>query len=73
MTELFYAGNGERAKAACHTAMLGLAATFTLYNGVAWLLRKEPHLARNAVIYAGLTALEMIQIARHREALRKTT
>lgn len=71
MTELFYSGTGERTKALAHGAMLGLAATFTAYNGIAWLLRRESHLARNACLYAALTIYEGAKVYHHRSARKE--
>lgn len=67
MISLFYAGSGETFKGDCHAAMGVLAAAFTLYNLSAWLLRREPHLARNVGIYGALTLLEIAQTRKHRD------
>jgi hypothetical protein len=42
-----------------------------LYNAAAWLMRREQHLAVNAVVYAALSAWEQKHVARHLDELRK--
>lgn len=41
-------------------------------NALAYLLRREGHLARNVVLYAALTAVELTQVARHLGAMSDT-
>jgi hypothetical protein len=48
----------QRFKGACHFAMANLATTMLLYNGLAWVTRREPRLAVNALVYASLLAFE---------------
>ena len=69
MTEWFYPGNAERVKYAWHAGLFVLAAGATAYNLVAWAMRGDRHLARNAAIYATLSALELAQMETHRERL----
>ncbi len=69
MTELFYPGESERLKYAVHGGLFALAAVAASYNLVAYVLRGQSHLARNAAIYAALSALELAQMERHREHL----
>ena len=66
MTELFYPGRAESAKWAVHAGLFGLSAICVAYNLGAWLLRKEPHLARNVAIYGILAHIELEQMERHR-------
>ena len=66
MTELFYPGRAEPVKYAVHGGLFALASVCAGYNLIAWTLRGDRHLARNAAIYAGLAALELSQMERHR-------
>ena len=63
-------GTSEGLKAGVHATALGLAVVMSLYNAAAWLRRREPHLAVNAVLYAALTAWEQKQVAHHLAARR---
>lgn len=60
-------GTWEPAKQAVHSVGLVFAAVCFTYNAAAWLLRREKHLAVNAAIYGGLTALEVAHVKHHRE------
>ena len=55
----------ELFKAGVHGAAFGLAAVMGLYNAAAWVRRREPHLAVNAILYAALTAWEHQHMAHH--------
>ena len=65
MTELFYPGKSETLKWSVHAGLFGLSAVCVAYNTAAWVLRREPHLARNVAIYAALAAVELSQMERH--------
>lgn len=69
MTKLFYPGESEGLKYAVHGGMFALASVCAGYNLIAWAIRGETHLVRNAAIYSGLAALELAQMERHREHL----
>lgn len=58
-------GAAEPAKAATHAALGLLAGGCFVYNFTAWILRRERHLAFNAVIYGALTLLEWKQVRHH--------
>jgi len=62
-------GCSEGLKAGVHATALGLAAVMGIYNAAAFLRRREPHLAVNAVIYAALMAWEQKHVAHHLTAL----
>jgi hypothetical protein len=64
-------GSCERIKAAVHATALGLAALMGLYNAAAWLSRRRPHLAVNAVLYIALTAWEQQHVCHHLAELRR--
>ena len=71
MTEMLQPGSCEPLKASVHATALGLFVVMGLYNAAAWLMRREQHLALNAVVYAALSAWEQKHVARHLEALRQ--
>lgn len=48
----------QQFKGACHFAMANLATTLLLYNGLAWVTRRERRLALNAIVYACLLGFE---------------
>ena len=64
-------GSCETLKAVVHATALGLAVVMGVYNIAAWLRRREPHLAVNAVLYAALTAWERKHLAHHLAELRR--
>ena len=64
-------GNCEELKLGLHATALGLAALCGLYNGAAWLRRREQHLALNAMMYAALVAVEQRHVAHHIAELRR--
>lgn len=66
VTELFYPGEKEGLKYAVHGGLFALAAVAAGYNLIAYVLRGDRHLARNAAIYTALSALELAQMERHR-------
>jgi hypothetical protein len=64
-------GSCEPLKLGVHASAFGLAVVMGLYNAAAWLSRREPHLAVNAVLYAALTAWETEHIRHHLDEIRK--
>ena len=58
-------GSCEVLKTGVHAAALGLAVVMGAYNAAAWLRRRQPHLAINAVLYAALAAWEQQHVAHH--------
>ena len=63
-------GHCEELKLGVHAGALAIAALCGAYNAAAWLVRREPHLAVNTVLYAMLIAWEQKQISHHLEAIR---
>jgi hypothetical protein len=63
-------GNCEELKLGVHAGALALAALCGAYNAAAWLVRRERHLAVNAVLYAILVAWEQQHISHHMETIR---
>ena len=66
---LLQKGSCEPLKAGVHAAALGLFAIMGLYNAAAWLVRRQRHLALNAVVYSSLTVFEQKHVAHHLAAL----
>ena len=66
-------GNREELKLGVHAAALGIAALCGMYNAAAWLVRRERHLAVNAVVYAMLVVWEQQHISHHMETIRHPT
>jgi hypothetical protein len=56
-------------KYAVHGGLFALAAICAGYNAVAYVLRGQTHLARNAAVYLALSALELTQMEHHRDRL----
>ena len=64
-------GSCEPLKLGVHAGAFGLAVVMGVYNAAAWLSRREPHLALNAVLYAAMTAWETEHIRHHLVEIRK--
>ena len=62
-------GNCEELKIGVHATVLTLAVVCGAYNTAAWLLRRDRHLAVNTVLYAALTAWEILHVVHHCAAL----
>ena len=62
---ILYPGNCEPLKTAVHGTALVLAALMGLYNGAAWLQRRQRHLAFNTVIYLAAVIWEQRHVAHH--------
>jgi len=58
-------GSCEPLKAVIHGVALSLAAVMGAYNAAAWLRRRQPHLAFNAVIYFAAVYWEQRHVAHH--------
>ncbi len=58
-------GHGIALRCSEMSTAFGLAAVMGLYNAAAWVRRREPHLAVNAILYAALTAWEHQHMAHH--------
>lgn len=63
--DLLQPGSCEGLKAGVHATALVLAVVMGAYNAAAWLSRRQPHLAINAVFYAALTVWEQKHLAHH--------
>jgi len=69
--DVLQCGSCERLKASVHGTALGLAVVMAAYNAAAWLSRRQPHLAVNAVLYTAITAWEQRHVAHHLAELRR--
>lgn len=63
--EILYVGQCEPLKAVVHGVLMGTVALYALYNSAAWVRRREPHLAVNALIYTAATAWEYLHTQQH--------
>ena len=69
---LLQCGECEPLKAGVHASALALAAVMGLYNAAAWVSRRDPHLAVNALLYTMLAAWEQKHVAHHVRLLKRT-
>ena len=58
-------GEWEVLKGGVHVALLLGVATCAVYNGAAWVFRRERHLAVNTAFYTAVGVVEVAQIVRH--------
>jgi hypothetical protein len=65
-------GECEPLKAGVHASALALAAVMGLYNAAAWVSRRDPHLAVNALLYTVLAAWEQKHVTHHVRLLKRT-
>jgi len=65
---VLYCGNCERLKAGVHGLALATAALCGAYNLAAWLVRRQRHLAINAVFYSAAVFWESKHVRHHLSA-----
>ncbi len=65
-------GSCERLKAAAHGVALGTALVCGAYNLAAWLVRRQRHLAINAVLYGAAVVWEVGHVRHHLEVAAPT-
>ncbi len=58
-------GSREALKAGIHGGAMCLALVMWTYNVAAWLQRREPHLAVNALVYTALVLFEAEHVKHH--------
>jgi hypothetical protein len=63
--KLLRCGHCEELKIGVHATALTLAVVMAAYNTAAWLLRRDRHLALNAVLYSALSAWEILHVTHH--------
>lgn len=68
--KVLQSGNSEPLKAAVHGLALGTAALCGAYNLAAWLMRRQKHLAINAVLYSAVVVWEFTHVRHHLTAER---
>lgn len=65
------AGEMEETKRAVHVAALGLASICFAYNAAAFVKRREPHLALNAIFYGVVALWERHNVEHHTRTIRE--
>jgi hypothetical protein len=65
VSEMLDSGRCEPLKAAVHGVLLVTASVCAAYNAAAWIKRRQPHLAINAVVYSAAVLWERCHIAHH--------
>jgi hypothetical protein len=65
VSEMLDSGRCEPLKAAVHGVLLVTVSVCAAYNGAAWIKRRQPHLAINAIIYSAAVFWESCHIAHH--------
>lgn len=65
MTSGLFPGECEPLKRHWHGGLLIFAAGAFVFNVCAWLVRREKHLAANAIVYGAVTVLEIAQVQHH--------
>jgi hypothetical protein len=65
VSEMLDSGRCEPLKAAVHGVLLVTMGVCAAYNAAAWLKRRQPHLAINAVIYSAAVCWERCHIVHH--------
>ncbi len=68
--KVLQSGNNEPLKTAVHGLALGTAALCGAYNLAAWLVRRQKHLAINAVMYGAVVIWEFTHVRHHLAAQR---
>ena len=65
VSDMLNVGRCEPLKAAVHGVLLATAAVCAAYNMAAWLKRRQPHLAVNAIVYTAATIWEHAHVLHH--------
>jgi hypothetical protein len=68
VTEMLNSGRCEPMKAAVHGVLMATVAVCAAYNTAAWIKRRQPHLAINAIIYTAAVWWECSHIVHHLRA-----
>ena len=55
VSDMLNVGRCEPLKAAVHGVLMATVAVCAAYNAAAWLKRRQPHLAINAIVYTAAT------------------
>ena len=65
VSDMLNVGRCEPLKAAVHGVLMATVAVCAAYNMAAWLKRRQPHLAVNAVVYTAATFWEHAHVLHH--------
>ncbi len=65
VSDMLDVGQCEPLKAAVHGVLLATVAVCAVYNAAAWLKRRQPHLAINAVVYGAAVLWERAHVMHH--------
>lgn len=65
VSEMLDSGRCEPLKAAVHGVLLVTVSVCAAYNAAAWIKRRQPHLALNAIIYSAAVWWERCHITHH--------
>ena len=65
VSDMLEVGQCEPLKAAVHGVLLATVAVCAVYNAAAWLKRRQPHLAINAVVYGAAVLWEHAHVMHH--------
>ena len=65
VSEMLDSGQCEPLKAAVHGVVLAAVGVCAVYNVAAWIKRRQPHLAVNAVVYCAAVWWEHSQVLHH--------
>jgi hypothetical protein len=65
VSEMLDSGHSEPLKAAVHGVVLAAVGVCAAYNVAAWIKRRQPHLAVNAVVYCAAVWWEHSQVLHH--------
>jgi hypothetical protein len=73
ISDMLDVGECEPLKAAVHGVLLATVAVCAAYNAAAWLKRRQPHLAINAVVYGAAMWWESSHVRHHMVACAPAT
>ena len=65
VSEMLNVGRCEPLKAAVHGLLMATVGVCAAYNAAAWLKRRQPHLAINAVVYTAAMLWEHTHVIHH--------
>jgi len=65
VSEMLNVGRCEPLKAGVHGVLMATVAVCAAYNMAAWLKRRQPHLAINAIVYTAATIWEHAHVLHH--------
>jgi hypothetical protein len=72
VSEMLDSGQCESLKAAVHGVALAAVGVCAAYNIAAWIKRRQPHLAVNAVVYCFAVWWERSQVLHHLDVCEST-